>query len=273
LHDNLVVLLCSVAQTSLGRRVKTLRRQTAESLGVDRYSKLAYGGMDEIIQRYCPHENGFFVEAGASDGLSFSNTYYLERWRGWRGVLVEPVPDSYRVCVRNRPRSLVVNCALVASGRDDSTIRMRQDVRVPGHSNVEGIFAEMGSPEPNEGRVLSVSARTLTQVLDEAQAPQLDFLSLDVEGYELCALRGLDLERYPPGRLLVEIILRPDAIRREIEELLGEDYELVARPTDHDYLYARSDPGPAVDGRPRSTVTSPWPNDTPSASGSRSVAM
>src|SRR5207249_10419961 len=69
--------------------------------------------------------DGFYVEAGANDGFEQSNTYWLERFRGWRGVLVEPVPELYQEVLREGRRAQVVNCALVPFGHDEPTVRMR----------------------------------------------------------------------------------------------------------------------------------------------------
>ena len=40
-------------------------------------------------------ENGFYVECGASDGEFLSNTLFMERYKNWTGLLIEPDPDSY----------------------------------------------------------------------------------------------------------------------------------------------------------------------------------
>ena len=53
-------------------------------------------------------------------------------------------------------------------------------------------------------RDVTVTGRTLSEILDEAGAPEIDLLSLDLEGFEVPALRGLDLERHGPRWLLVE---------------------------------------------------------------------
>jgi FkbM family methyltransferase len=69
---------------------------------------------------------------------------------------------------------------------------------------------------------LQVPARTLTQVLDEAGiAGEIDLLSLDIEGGEPAALRGLDLERHAPRYICVEARARP-----EIEAALAGRYEI-----------------------------------------------
>jgi hypothetical protein len=53
---------------------------------------------------------------------------------------------------------------------------------------------------------IQVPACTLTSILDAASAPTtFDLLSLDTEGYELSVLEGLDLSRYRPRYMLIEI--------------------------------------------------------------------
>jgi len=61
------------------------RRPLYEMFGSDRYSHLALNDLDQKLKRYLDFENGFFIEAGGNDGLTQSNTYWFERFRGWRG--------------------------------------------------------------------------------------------------------------------------------------------------------------------------------------------
>ncbi len=229
----------------LERRFRRLRRKAFEALGDFRYSKPARGGLDDKLERFLP-ERGFFVEAGANDGLSESNTYYLERVKGWRGVLVEPIPELYRRCVRERPRSMVFQCALVSDGYAEETIEMRA-----GHllSRVRGSFDSAQEEERHaartrawfgiEARDLRVPARTLTSVLDEAGAGEIDFLSLDVEDYELEVLAGLDFDRFAPRFLLTEFL--DDRAGRELSAVLEPRYRSLGGLTERDLLFERRD--------------------------------
>ena len=36
---------------------------------------------------------GFFVELGASDGMSLRNSWLLDKWLGWKGILAEPASN------------------------------------------------------------------------------------------------------------------------------------------------------------------------------------
>ena len=87
--------------------------------------KFAVGELHQAIKHEFGHRRGgVFLEAGANDGLLFSNTAYLERYCGWTGVLIEAVPHKFVECVRNRPRSIVEHCALVADGFGDHCVRI-----------------------------------------------------------------------------------------------------------------------------------------------------
>ena len=83
-------------------------------------------------------------------------------------------------------------------------------------------------------------ARTLSSILDEVHAPEVDLLSLDVEGYEAQVLAGLDLERHAPRFVLVEM-RDIEADRGPIEAILGERYIDVDALSPFDVLYARAD--------------------------------
>ena len=84
----------------------------------------------------------------------------------------------------------------------------------------------------------TVPARTLSSVLDEAGVPEIDLLSLDVEGFESQVLAGLDLERHAPRWMLIEI-RDMETGRAPIEAALGDRYEPVEALSPYDMLYAR----------------------------------
>ena len=225
--------------TQLGRA----RRGAFELLGLARYSRPALHELDAKLERHLPKRSGFFIEAGAHDGYTQSNTYYFERFKGWRGVLVEPIPELYRRCVVERPQSTVFNCALVPEGYPEATVTMRfGDLfsLVPGaQGSLAAETAHVRTGAANNYEVV-VPARTLSSLLDEVDAPEIDLLSLDVEGYETEVLQGLDLDRHAPRYVVVEI-LNKARTREGVEQALGERYEFVEALSPLDFLFRRRD--------------------------------
>jgi FkbM family methyltransferase len=79
---------------------------------------------------------------------------------------------------------------------------------------------------------ISVRARSLSNLLDRHNIKKIDLLSLDVEGYEVQALLGLDMKRHRPTYILVEAN-RP----KEIHGVLRPYYRRVECLSEHDFLY------------------------------------
>jgi FkbM family methyltransferase len=229
-----------VRRQRLIRMLGHARRRTFETLGSYRFSRTAAEGIDERLERHLAFDGGFFVEAGANDGVNFSNTYYLERARGWTGVLVEGIPDLFRACVRHRPRSRVFNCALVGPEDEGDLVTMHYSNL---HSIVSGALpfdhVEAGLASQGEQTYeVQVPGRTLSSILDEVNPVRFDLLVLDVEGYEAQVLRGLDLDRHAPSFALIEVLT--DAARSDVEVALGGRYDELERLTPTDILFKRS---------------------------------
>jgi FkbM family methyltransferase len=202
--------------------------------------------LDRKLARYLNFRNGFFIEAGANDGYSQSNTYFLEKKLDWRGVLIEGIPELYERCKKERARSIVHNCALVSNDFPGTTVTMHFAGLM---SVVDGALKTEAEQEEHlkagvdvqhlaGSYSIEVPARTLESILDETQdLPRIDLLSLDVEGYELNVLKGLNLSRYRPKHILVEA--------RFFEEVNGfleeRGYEMIEKLSHHDYLYGTRD--------------------------------
>jgi FkbM family methyltransferase len=223
------------------------RRRRAEARGSDRYSRPALHDMERKLDAAIDRDGGFFVEAGANDGFTQSNTYWLERFRGWRGILIEPMPTYYEECRIERPYATIVHAALVPADFDRTTVRMQfGDLMSSVHGAHGDAAAErewvapglvLGWRDPYEA---NVPARTLSSILDEYRAPEVDLLSLDVEGFEAQALRGLDFNRHAPRWIVVEAH-DIEGGRAAVEEVLGDRYTLEAQVSPLDLLYRRRD--------------------------------
>lgn len=199
----------------------------------------ALNQLDLKLKPYLNFTSGFFVEAGANNGINQSNTLYLEKYRKWKGLLIEPIPELAEQCKVNRPNCIVESCALVPFGFEKPEIEMYycnlMSLVKGAQKSQEADFQHLQKGEKVQqikSYELTVPARTLTSILDQYSISQIDLLSLDVEGFELDVLKGLDFEKYQPTFLLIEA-----RYRTEIDSFLGEKYEVVAELSHHDILY------------------------------------
>lgn len=204
-------------------------------------SSTSINGIDKEVLRYLPSTPGFFVEVGGNDGINQSNTFILEKKYGWHGLLIEPVPRLAQLCSKSRSKSIVKNMALVAPENVGNEISMI-DLGLM-------TFVNQGSDEYSEMQIqfgvkhtgrnpktFQISGDTLSNVLFSIGNPQIDFLSLDVEGYEVDVLNGLDLSIHKPRLMLVETRSPLEIMKR-----LDKMYELIAQLSHHDYLYRLKD--------------------------------
>jgi FkbM family methyltransferase len=212
----------------------------------DRFRRFwGINGLDRRLAQLMPYRNGYYVELGANDGRSQSNTFHFERYKGWHGLLVEPSPTAFQHCVMTRsPRnSMVCACCVEPELAGDlipmehfNLMTTRTD-RNPDQDLTTALpqLRENIGGEPDLAFRFGSEGRTLTELLDAAGAPGLiDFLSLDVEGNEINVLRGLDFARYQFRYLLIE------SRRLEVvsEHLCKSGYHLAERLSHHDYLFS-----------------------------------
>lgn len=164
--------------------------------------------------------DGTFVEVGAFDGDTYSNTSCLADL-GWRGVYVEPVPKWAEICRarhRNNPRVSVVQSAIGAtpgrqlievahsfsSLRDDVIERSKAMFRNLREDEVLVPFEEVFAGETVEVGVL----RLETVLAAHRIAPGFEVLVVDVEGYEVEVFDSFDLKAWRPTLVIAELMDR-----------------------------------------------------------------
>lgn len=201
----------------------------------------ALNDLDRKLEKYCDWRDGFFVELGANDGQTQSNTLHFELAKGWRGVLIEPIPHRFVECLRLRgERSAVFCAACVPFDHDGQWVPMRyadlmttSDTLTTLRDQDQHLQKAEGHFDSAESYEFAAKARTITSILDEARAPEsIDLLSLDVEGAELSVLRGLDTGKYSFRYMLIETA----EIAAVEAELTG--YHVIDQFSAHDYLLA-----------------------------------
>ncbi|MGD1711995.1 FkbM family methyltransferase [Dapis sp. BLCC M172] len=196
-------------------------------------NSFALNQLDLKLTSYLTWEYGFFIEAGANDGISQSNTLYFEKYKNWQGILVEAIPELAEKCRINRSQSVVENYALVPFDYDRDYIKMyycnlmsfvdgaiksdeEKKVHLKAGCQVQNI---------NHSYEINVPVTTLTAILDKYQVKNIDLFSLDVEGFELDVLQGIDFDKYQPKFMLIEVRYRD---RKAIDSFLRPLYEPVA---------------------------------------------
>jgi FkbM family methyltransferase len=189
-----------------GLDLDPLPQEEVHTLGY--YSQL---GQDVLLDRclFDRREHGVFVDVGAHDGLSLSNSAALERERAWSGLLIEPNPDVFAV-LKSQRRSTALNLALGAErGQAEFTVLTGYSQMLSGltlnyvdehRARIERELREHGG----ETRSIAVRVAPLQEILEEHGIDHVDVLMIDTEGSELSVLAGLDLRKTSVDVILVE---------------------------------------------------------------------
>jgi len=157
-----------------------------------------------IIDLYQGKVDGFFIEAGAIDGIHGSCTFTLEKFFNWRGLLVEP-GIAFQALEKNRQRSICENVCL--SNRNSTVLFV--DSKDCGYSGIKEklIYIEekhrirWGKPK-DQWRLGGFKERmvesiTLYDLLKKHNAPKvIDYVALDMEGSEYDTLENFPFDRY-----------------------------------------------------------------------------
>lgn len=171
--------------------------------------------LDKIFQN---KSNGYFVEVGCLDGVEFSNTYFFEK-KGWKGACIEAHNDFIPRLEKNRPNASIIHCAIGEADKE----------RVTFYANRIGSLSTLDKTQEQRWKEnyrdyfygfeeQSVPMRTLTSVFDELNVKEIDFISLDIEGYEVQALQGLNFKKYSPRIFVIEY--KDDQHKAALEKIL-----------------------------------------------------
>jgi FkbM family methyltransferase len=140
-------------------------------------------------------KGGFYVEFGATDGKSLSNTYILEKIYGWKGILAEPAGIWQRELIGNRPNATLVNEAVWSE--TGLQLIFKETARAEYSTLKRFSGKDHHASIRKQGLEYKVSTISLNDLLKRAHVPRdLDYLSIDTEGSEFEILRTFDFESY-----------------------------------------------------------------------------
>lgn len=190
-------------------------------------------GQDKLLNEviFKGKKEGFFVEIGAHDGVSFSNSYFFERNLGWTGICVEPNPVIFDLLTANR--SCVCEQICISDSHEKKSFLLCEGYMLEMYSgllhnydprHLARIDTEMcvfgGGKE-----VILVDCCTLKSLFKKHMITRIDFLSIDIEGGEQAALESIDFSEVTIDVIVVENNFNETMIK---DYLVTKDYVLRA---------------------------------------------
>lgn len=142
--------------------------------------------------------SGYFVEFGTMDGQIASNTYLLEKYHGWKGIVSEPAKKFHADLSRTR------SCHIDHRAVTDCTGDLLRFQEMSTNSGMSGLVDYFDVNEMNYryrsttvSQFYDVETVSLNDLLDHYRAPNhIDYISMDTEGSEAVILKSFDFDRY-----------------------------------------------------------------------------
>lgn len=139
-------------------------------------------------------QEGFFVEFGATDGKSLSNTLMLEKHYNWRGILAEPAKIWHHDLFENRTCHIDKRCVWKVSGE----VLTFQETVSPELSTLANFSkSDFHASRRDKNKIYTAETVSLEDLLMQYNAPtEIDYLSIDTEGSEYTILKDFDFDKY-----------------------------------------------------------------------------
>ena len=150
---------------------------------------------------------GFYIDVGAWDPLEHSVTHHFYE-RGWHGINIEPNPEYFRRLERDRARDINLRLVLGETDQETQTFTILKGSGISTLRNLSVDYLENLDSRGYPQESVEVSTVTLASVCRDhvPEGTEIDFLKVDVEGWETEVLRGHDWDRWRPKVLVIEAV-------------------------------------------------------------------
>ncbi|CAK9303479.1 unnamed protein product [Gordionus sp. m RMFG-2023] len=214
-------------------------------------------GQSEVVYRYykqmeklgkiANNESGFFIESGALDGETRSNTLFFEKELGWTGLLIEADPLNFEKLLQKHRKSFSVNSILCPTRANPRMIEFVQDFNLGQIKSYGSKFHESRNMiHKHTSKKLPCFSlySTLLAIVENVNLSnyvrddkiQVDYFSLDVEGAELEVLKTIPFDKISIKIMTVEFFHVPGG-KLELEQfMLKQGFLAVDTVTNPDNL-------------------------------------
>jgi FkbM family methyltransferase len=224
------VAACLLVFIAAGQGVRTSRVGDEEAAEILRGLMARYGPTknsehnEEWILREALQDrrDGVFVDVGASHFQDNSNTYFLEKERGWSGIAIDPIESFAADYATHRPRTRFV--PLFVSDRSHALVKFFVN---PNHTLVSSSHAEFTQRWGRDVSATDVRTITLDDLLAELGVTKVDFLNMDIELSEPKALAGFSIQKFRPSLVCIEA--HPEVRQAILDYFARNAYVPIAR--------------------------------------------
>ena len=153
-------------------------------------------------------KNGVFVDIGAHDGVSCSNSYFYEKELGWNGLCIEPIPELFNQLDKVRDCHKIMGCAW--NENTTKTFRYVKGIEMLSgildtydDAHIKRIDDECDA-EQKQYEDIEMKCYDVNELLEKYNLYNIDMFSIDTEGSEYEILKNIDFKKFNIRVVLVE---------------------------------------------------------------------
>lgn len=170
-------------------------------------------GEDIIVYNYFKERNGIFLDIGANDGKTLSNTYLLYE-KGWSGLMIEGSPHVFKRLKNNFINNDKVQCLNICLSDKEGLFDFYHNINHNVNPNIDKDNIDLlstivtnsyervknwGSFEKQE-----IYCYTFNKVIELSKFKKFDFISIDIEGMDFNILKQIDLSKTETDCIIIE---------------------------------------------------------------------
>jgi FkbM family methyltransferase len=189
--------------TTIINLTKYQKKNTGKFLGNFLKMKSSNGQDLFVLSYFNFKKKGFFVEFGAADGVISSNTYLLEKYYKWKGILAEPCLSFQKDLKKNRLCNIDFGCVFSESNK---YIKFKECNYNKALSTIDSFSdLDIHSKLRQDSLIYDVKTISINDLLKKYNCPKrFDYLSIDTEGSEFEILKTLNFKEFYPKIITVE---------------------------------------------------------------------
>lgn len=215
--------------------VKNIVRRVRDAFQWDQWQQRSWSqeGEDQILRRiFEGQQSGFYVDVGAHHPMRFSNTYLFYRL-GWSGINIDAMPGSMRAFCKKRPRDINIEIG-VGLEAGEMEYYIFNEPALNGFSKKLSMEIVDNFCNYKIIDVKTIKVESLEKILESnLKLDQIiDFLTIDVEGFDFEVLKSNNWNKYRPRYVLVELFESSlHKVDREsvVEFMIGRGYAIYAK--------------------------------------------